>query len=199
MTIRSIKKAASVSMVAAMLAVGASLPTLPAVAQGQVQAVPRAGVAFSNTVTTRAQIESVDAATRTIAFTNPDGRLVHVAVANGAGNLDHIADGTTANVTYSEVVTILNLRQKGPGSREARRESAHPSATDIEAGRFTLTVVAVDLPNNKVSVVSGQGGPVRTVSATSIAQKDMLTKIKPGDVVIGLTTPLMVTAIAPVK
>jgi hypothetical protein len=199
MTIRSIKKAASVSMVAAMLAVGASLPTLPAVAQGQVQAVPRAGVAFSNTVTTRAQIESVDTATRTIAFTNPDGRLVHVAVANGAGNLDHIADGTTANVTYSEVVTILNLRQKGPGSREARRESAHPSATDIEAGRFTLTVVAVDLPNNKVSVVSGQGGPVRTVSATSIAQKDMLTKIKPGDVVIGLTTPLMVTAIAPVK
>ena len=42
-------------------------------------------------------------------------------------------------------------------------------------------------------------GEVRTYAATSIAKQDMLKKIKVGDVVIGLTTPLLVTAISPAK
>jgi hypothetical protein len=169
-------------------------------AQGQLQAVPRAGAAFANTITVRARIETVDPETRTIAFTRTtDGRLVDVAVANNVNNLAAIEDGSSADVTYREVVTILNLRQKGPGAKEARREASAPDKADIEAGRFTLTVVSVDLPGNKVSVIPGTGGEVRTLAATSIAQKDALTKIKPGDVVIGLTTPLMVTQIVPVK
>ena len=31
--------------------------------------------------------------------------------------------------------------------------SAKPNATDVEAGRFTLTVVGVDLAKNTVSVI----------------------------------------------
>ncbi|UYN96920.1 MAG: hypothetical protein KIT25_08330 [Enhydrobacter sp.] len=192
-------KAAGVSIFAAILVAGAGLPAFEAAAQGQVQAVPRAGVAFSNVRTTQATVEHADVATRTIVFTTIGGRLLHLAVADGVRNLADIADGSTVDVTFTESVTILNLRQKGPGSREARREGADPSPTDIEAGRFTLTVVGVDLPNNRVSVISGQGGAVRTLAATSVAQKDMIGKIKVGDVVIGLTTPLTVTAISPVK
>ena len=190
MTMRSITTA-----VAAMLVFGASLP---AYAQGQVQAVPRAGVSFANTVTVRAWIESTDSETHTVVFTTPEGRLIECAVAGGV-NLDAIADGTQADVTYNEVVTLLNLRQKGPGSREARKEGAKPDSSDVESGRLTFTVTAVDLANNKVSVIDGRGGPIRTYAATSIAKQDMLKKIKVGDVVIGLTTPLLVTSITPVK
>ena len=97
-------------------------------------------------------------------------------------------------------MTLLNLRQKGPGSREARREDgSKPGFHRCRLGRFTFTVTAVDLANNKVSVIDGRGGPIRTYAATSIAKQDMLKKIKVGDVVIGLTTPLLVTAIKPVK
>ena len=46
-------------------------------------------------------------------------------------------------------------------------------------------------------MIDGRGGPIRTYAANSIAKQDMLKKIKVGDVVIGLTTPLMVTAISP--
>lgn len=200
MTIRSIKWAAGASLFAAMLVAGTSLPAGPAAAQGQqLTAVPRAGLAFSTTVTTRAKIESVDVDTRTVAFTLPDGRLIHVAVADNVRNLDSIADDASVNVTYNEIVTILNLRQKGPGSREARRESANPpTATDIESGRFTLTVTAVDFASNTISVIDGRGGPIRTYTATSAAQKEALKKAKVGDVVIGLTTPMTVTAITPV-
>jgi hypothetical protein len=48
-----------------------------------------------------------------------------------------------------------------------------------------------------VSLIDGRGGEVRTYAASSIAKQDMLKKIKVGDVVIGLTTPLLVTAISP--
>jgi len=191
MTFRSITTA-----VAALLIAGAGLP---AYAQGQVQAVPRAGVSFANTVTIRAWIESTDSETHTMVFTTPDGRLINCAVADSIKNLDSIAEGSPADVTYNEVVTLLNLRQKGPGAREARKEGAKPDSTDIEAGRLTLTVTAVDLAGNKVSLIDGRGGPVRTYAATSIAKQDMLKKIKVGDVVVGLTTPLLVTAITPAK
>jgi hypothetical protein len=196
MTIRSINWAAGVSILAATLAFGGSLP---AAAQGQVQAVPRVGVSFTNNVTVKAWVESVDIDTRTVVFTTPEGRLVNVAVGDGVKNLDKIAEDAMAEITYNEIVTLLNLRQKGPGSREARREGAAPYSADNDIGRFTVTVTAVDLANNKVSVIDGRGGAIRTYSASSIATKDMLKKVKVGDVVVGLTTPLMVTAIAPAK
>ena len=196
MTIRSMKWAAGVSLIAAVLAVGTSLPERPASAQ--VQAVPRAGLAFNDTVTQRVTIESVDPEGRTVAFLLPDGQLVAVPVADGVGNLAALQDGSMANVTYNQIVTILNLRQKGPGSKQERRESMKPpSPNDIESGRFTVTVVGVDLANNTYSVIEGSSGVVHTYRANTPAKQEMLKKTKVGDVVIGLRTPLMVTAITP--
>lgn len=199
MTIRSIKLAGGVSLVAAFLALGTALPVAPASAQ--VVAVPREGVAFNDQITQRVKIETVDAEDRTVAFTLPTGRTLVLPVSNGAGNLATIADGSTASVTYTQVVTLLNLRQKGPGSREARRDAmtGKPDAADVDSGRFTLTVVGVDLANNTVSVIQGNGGEVHAYRANTIAKQDMLKKIKVGDVVIGMTTPLMVTAISPAQ
>jgi len=199
MTIRSIKWAAGFSTFAAVLAVGIGLPVQPASAQ--VQAVPRAGVSFTDTVTARVTIETVDAESRTVAFDQQNGRTLLLAVADSVRNLASIDDGSLADVTYTEVVTLLNLRQKGPGSQEARRDqmSGKPSAADVDTGRFTLTVVAVDLAKNTVSVISGAGGAVRTYSANTPTKQEMLKTIKVGDVVIGMTTPLAITAITPAK
>src|SRR5260370_42401340 len=119
MTIRSMKWAAGVSLFAAMLAVGTTLPERQA--SGQVQAVPRAGLAFNDTTTQRVTIESVDVNGRTLAFTLPDGQLVAVPVANSVGNLAAIQEGSIANVTYDQIVTIRNRRQNGLRSRQERR------------------------------------------------------------------------------
>lgn len=189
----SIKWAACI---VAVLALGA---TLPVVAQAPVQAVPRVGLTFPSTTTARARIESIDSDTRTMAFTLSDGRLLNAPLSDAVRNVDAIADGSMADVTYNQVVTILNLRQKGPGSQEARREAMDPNAPDNAAGRFTLTIVAIDLAQNTVSVIEGKGGAVRTYTANTPAKQELLKKSKVGDVVIGLVTPLLVTAIAPVK
>src|SRR3979490_952716 len=157
MTIRSMKWAAGVSLFAAMLAVGTTLPERQASAR--VQAVPRAGLAFSDTPTQRVTIESVDVEGRTLAFTLPDGQLVAVPVANSVGNLAAIQEGSMANVTYDESWTIRNLRQKGAVSKQERRESmSKPNTTDIETGRFTVTVVGVDLANNTASEIARPRG-----------------------------------------
>ena len=196
MMFRSMKWAVGVSLFAAVVAAGTTLPERQASAQ--VQAVPRAGLAFNDTTTQRVTIESVDPDDRTLAFTLPDGQLVAVPVADSVGNLAAIKEGSVANVTYNQVVNLLNLRQKGPGSKEERRDSmSKPSATDIESGRFTVTVTGVDLANNTVSVIDGHGGVVHTYKANTPAKQAMLKKTKVGDVVIGLRTPLMVTAISP--
>jgi hypothetical protein len=198
MTIRSMKMTAGVSLFAAVLAVGVGLPERQASAQ--VTAVPREGVAFNDVVTQRVKIETADPDSRTVAFTSPTGQLVILPVADSVKNLASIDDGSMANVTYSEVITMLNLRQKGPGAQLARKDQmGQTNQTDVEAGRFTLTVVGVDLAKNTVSVIDGRGGPVRTYAANSIAKQDMLKKIKVGDVVIGMTTPLTITAISPAR
>ncbi len=198
MTIRSMKMTAGVSLFAAVLAIGVGLPNSQASAQ--VTAVPREGVAFNDTVTQRVKIETADPDSRTVAFTSPTGQLVILPVADSVRNLAAIDDGSMANVTYSEVITMLNLRQKGPGAQLARKDQmGQTNQTDVEAGRFTLTVVGVDLAKNTVSVIDGRGGPVRTYAANSIAKQDMLKKIKVGDVVIGMTTPLTITAISPAR
>ena len=146
MTIRSMKTTAGVSLFAAVLAIGVALPG--GQASAQVTAVPREGVAFNNVVTQRVKIESADPESRTVAFTMPNGQLEILPVADSVKNLDAIDDGSMANVTYSEVVTMLNLRQKGPGAQLARKDQmGAPNQTDVEAGRVTLTVVAVDLAN----------------------------------------------------
>jgi hypothetical protein len=195
MTMRSIKWAGAIS-IAAMLTLGTSLP---AAAQGQVQAVPRVGLTFPSTVTVRVTIESVDGDTRTVAFFAPDGRLLDVAVSDAVKNLDAIEDGSMADVTYNQVVTILNLRQKGPGSKLARSESMNANAPDNQAGRFTLTITAIDLAKNTVSVIHGVGGEVQTYTANTPAKQELLRKAKVGDVVIGITTPLLITAIRAAK
>ena len=85
--------------------------------------MPRAGVSFTNTITAAGQ-DRDRSIPRPGPWSSPlpDGRLVNLPVADSVSNLAAIHDGSTANVTYTEVVTMLNLRQKGPGSREARRD-----------------------------------------------------------------------------
>jgi hypothetical protein len=179
-----------------LAAVGGMLVAGTAAAQSTIQAGTRVGISFSNTVTVRATVEEADSKTHIIAFTTGAGRLMSMAVADSV-NLGALQDGASVDVTYSEVVTLLNLRQKGPGSKQARKEGASPDQADLDMGLLTLTVVAVDLAANKVSLIDGRGGEEQTYAASSIAKQDMLKKIKVGDVVIGLTTPLLVTVIVP--
>jgi len=199
MKFRSMKWTAGLSLVAAIAAVGTAVPERSATAQ--VQAVPRVGLSFTDTVTQRATVESIDTEDRTIAFTLSDGQTLVVPLAANVGNRSGIADGSMANVTYSQVVTILNLRQKGPGSRDARRDQMNPSADRVAAedGRFTVTVVAIDYATNTVSFIAGAGGAVRTFKANTPAKQDLLKKMKVGDVVIGITTPLTVSSVTPAR
>jgi len=125
MSARSSKWTKSIAMLAAVAAVGVSLPERPASAQ--LQAVPRAGFTFTDQLTERVNVESIDTATRTGIFVLPDGRWLNLSIADSVRGIDKINDGSNINITYTEVVTILNLKRKGVGSRAARNDSINPS------------------------------------------------------------------------
>src|SRR5262245_52859945 len=112
MTIRSIKGAAGVALTTVVLAASAVLPGLPASAQ--VTAVPLEDVSFAGTITGRVKVATVDPEDRPIAFSQRSGRLLVWPVSASGSNLASIADESTANVTFTQIVTLLNLRQKGP-------------------------------------------------------------------------------------
>lgn len=99
-------------------------------------------------------------------------------------------------MTYTEVVTILNLKRKGPGSQAACRDATSAKGIDEESARFTYTVVAVDQAGKKVSLIPPGGGAVRTVTASSPATLEAIKTMKAGDVLIGIATPLLITSIA---
>jgi hypothetical protein len=166
---------------------------VPAQQTPTLQAATRVGVSFPRTVTMRVKIEEVDLELHTIVY-SVDGRLVTVAVSGTVLNLDTIEDESMADITVNEIVSLLNLRERG-GTAPTRRDTA----TDSEAGRFTFTVKAIDLANNTISVIDARRGTLESYEANTIAKKDALKKVRVGDVVMGLTTPLLVTAIAPAK
>lgn len=170
-----------------MAGVGAAEAQTPAA-----QSVPRAGFAFTNIVTVNVTIDSVDTDTRTIVFTLPDGNWLNLAAADSVRGLEAIKEGEPHTVTYSEVVTILNLKRKGPGSQAARRDA---TAANEESERFTYTVVSVDLAAKKVGLIPPGGGAIRSVTASSPATLEAIKTMKAGDVLIGIATPLLVTGI----
>jgi hypothetical protein len=46
-------------------------------------------------------------------------------------------------------------------------------------------------------VIGGKGGQVHTYPVTNAARRELLKGVKVGDVLIGMTTPLTITAITP--
>jgi hypothetical protein len=196
MSAGSSKWTKGIAMLAAVAAVGISLPERPASAQ--LQAVPRAGFTFTHKLTQRVNVESIDSDSRTGIFVLPDGHWVNLSIADNVPGIDKIEDGSFVNITYTEVVTILNLKRKGVGSQAARKDSM-PMAPEPgeDPVRFTYTVVAVDLAINTISVIGGMGGQVHTYPVTNAARRELLKGAKVGDVLIGMTTPLTITAITP--
>jgi hypothetical protein len=196
MSSRSSKWTSSIAMLAAVAAVGVGLPERPASAQ--LQAVPRAGFTFTHKVTERVNVESIDSESRTGIFVLPDGTWANLSIADSVPGIDKIDDGSFVNITYTEVVTILNLKRKGVGSQAARKDSMPQAAAPGEDPvRFTYTIVGVDLAANTVSVIGGRGGEVHTYPVTNAARRELLKTVKVGDVLIGMTTPLTITAITP--
>jgi hypothetical protein len=186
MIFRSIKIFAVAASVSALIAGSAMAQTTPAAGE----AVQRAGFAFTFTETVRATIESVDTDNRLITFSMADGNMLSLPIGGGVKDIGKIKEDAPAVVSFDEVVTILNLKRKGVGSQAARRDGA-----TNESARFTYTVVGVDQAAKKISIIGPSGGAVRTFTPSGKAAADAMATMKQGDVLVGIATPLSVTAV----
>ena len=184
MTFRSIKLAAGMSLFAAMVATGVAVPGVAVLAQGQLQAVPRAGVAFTNTVTARAKVDTIDTDTRTIAFTRNDGREINCAVSDSVRNLAEIQEAVATAVGGREAGTFYQGDRRFPilvRLPESQRESLQalarlPLALPKGEGPVSYVplgeVASLDLrpgPNQ----VSREDGKRRVVVSANVSGRDL--------------------------
>ena len=87
--------------------------------------------------------------------------------------------GISFDVKAGEIVGVAGVSGNGQQELMAALSGEDPRAAP---GSITLA-----------------GGNLTSTAANTIAKQDMLKKIKVGDVVIGMTTPLLVTAISPAR
>ena len=103
---------------------------------------------------------------------------------------------TVADFPISKDIAGVNMRLTAGGVRELHWHDAAEWAIMLSG---SARITAIDLDKNTVSVIHGVGGAVQTYTANTPGKQELLRKAKVGDVVIGITTPLLITAIRPAK
>lgn len=190
---------AFVAVAAALL----SLPAGPLVAQ----TYATTGNIFTlvDQVTSRATVDAIDPDRRLGVFILADGHSLMLPIGEGVRNLRAMRHGEELTITYSEVVTVHNLRHASPAARDASRQPDLQSAPDREPEVSTFIVVGIDHAADRVgsvsrvSLVGRQGGEVRTYVFSLHTSPEEMWRIAPGDVLRGVITRLLVTAITASK
>lgn len=183
------------------LACGAVTGILPQPAAAQRQAsniIPPAAA-----VTMTAKIYALDQATRQVSLQEPMGKITTMKV-GPAVRLEMLKVGDTVNAQYYRSVGFV---ASPPGAPVPENEIAAALARPVEVpggviGQVTqisATVVAVDVPTNRIDVVNPKGGEVISVTVTDPARQAFLPKIRPGDTLTAVISETLAVAIDPAK
>jgi hypothetical protein len=197
---KNVSKGTSVMIgLAAALLTGALSVTAARAEQGMTQ---RTGPGSAERTSSETVVVSgIDRANRTVTLTNAEGERETMSVPPDIRAYDTLKVGDHVDIDYREAIAVSlappgtkpSMSQRTAGSRMA--EGAGAGA----AGRETTVnakVVAVDVPNNKVTFKGPKGNTqVITVSDPTLQKK--LPNLKPGQVVQFVYTEAVAAAIRP--
>ena len=199
-------KSHRLSIIAAAVAALALLPLAgPAVAQGigpQSSSVT-SPIPLPAAVVIRAKITGLNAQTRRITLTAPNGISVS-ARAGKAVDLTSLKVGNTVNIKYYRSVAFAIST---PGEPVPENAIAQADAQNVETPggdvlrliRISATVVGIDLAANSIDVVRPSGGAVRTIIVTDPKRIALLPQLKVGDTVTAVVSQLLAVSVEPVS
>lgn len=177
-------------------------PPLPiaAYAQGGNQS----GIGASDTVTARARVQSVDAATRAVTLVGPGGRVFTVIAGPQVINFDKIKAGDTVLARYVEsVVYVLSPpgTKPPPSSLTTASVGAAKGATPSGAisGKLVVSglVVGLDPGTHTIDLVNPTGGGVVTARVRSKAALRNFGQIKVGDTITAVVSQSLAVSLEP--
>ena len=154
----------------------------------------------SKPITATATIEAIDRTSRQITLKNPKGELATIVAGPEVKRFDQLKVGDTVSATYYESIAV-NVRRpgdKGPnpgGAAVTPGAGPRPSATAAAQQSVTVTVQAIDKPNQSVTVKRADG----SVLSFRVQNPKNLEIAKVGDTVDITYTVAVLVDVAPAK
>jgi hypothetical protein len=139
----------------------------------------------SDTRSTVATIESVDAQTREVLLTVPDGSRQVMILGPEVKNFDRLRAGQRVSVTYREAMlaeAALAGSDRGPSTAVAADAAAPgqlPAGSVSRAVRARVTVTEVDVARNTIAFV-GPRGITRVVAVRDPHMQALVRTLHPG-------------------
>jgi hypothetical protein len=152
-------------------------------------------VSHGTTVTGKVTVQKVDVPTRHLTVKTAAGEVTTLKAPESLTNFANLKPGDVINATYERETEIVLSPPNKPLPQDAETLVAARAAKGelpkgAAAAKLTVSgaVVSVDKTNNKIKLVSPQGGQVHEFDVTSTDGKKMLQTIKPGDKITAYIT-----------
>jgi hypothetical protein len=158
----------------------------------------------SQSVTTTATVTYIDPATRRIVVRGASGDLVSVKAPPEVRNFSQIKVGDKVKATYTVETEIVISSPNTPlpadteatvAARAAKGEL--PAAVVANHVIVTGAVLAIDMANHTLKIVSPQGGEVHTITVKRADRQKAMAKLKVGDKITAYVTESMLLSVHP--
>jgi hypothetical protein len=174
----------------------------PAAAQQAPASTPITGISSTTSVSAEARVAAIDQTTRTVTLVGADGRTLTHRVSDLVQNLGQVKVGDTVIASYEERLTFVLSR---PGARMPQDRAVAagvraapgqmPSGGLLSHDVASFTVIGTNLQANTISLVSANGGEIRTFNVTDPNARRELPKVKPGDYLTVIDRQVVVAAV----
>ena len=165
---------------------------------------PIVGISTITTYSADVRITAVDPNARTVTFTFANGATATRKLSPSLANFNAARVGDAVSVAFEDRLTFVlsGPNARVPGGRDvsvaaAAQVGQRVGAVAGDESINTWWVTSVDPAAGKVSLVSPNGGMVRTYSVTTPEGREQLPRVKPGDNVTAINREVLVVSITP--
>jgi hypothetical protein len=190
-----LRGAAAGMMLAALGLAAAGLPA---------QAQPKAAISSSESATAKVTVKSIDRATRQVVVTGETGETFSIKAPPEARNFDNLKPGDTVAVTYTvSTEYVLSAPNTALPADAAAIVEARTAKGERPGGLVANTIVvtgavlAIDVANHTLKLVSPEGGAVHTVAVKTPEGRRAMAQIKVGDTITAHVTESLLLTVKP--
>jgi hypothetical protein len=168
------------------------------------QASDMAGIARSESVSTRAVVKAIDLQTRTVTLEGSGGNTITLKVGDQVQNLPQVRPGDSVIAHYyaSAAYVLAPPGTKLPDDSVAvagARAPAGEKPAGALGSRIVVTglVVSVDPTLHTISLVDPSGGAIRSVNVVTPEGQQNMKFIKIGDTITAIITEAVLVGVEP--
>jgi hypothetical protein len=202
MATRSTRRSAAIFPITALLATVSVAPLCPSAAWAQAPGM--AGIGQSETITTRATVQSVDPASRGITLVGPAGNKISLIAGPQVINFDKIKAGDTVTAQYQDSVAYIlsppntklpdtSLTVAGVGAKKGDMPAGAVGTRVVVTG----LVVGINASNHTLQLVDPSGGAIRTIHVVTPEGLQNFNLVKVGDTITAVASQAIAAAVEP--